>query len=169
MTVPEQITAIAERWGVDPRLALEVARRESNFNQSAISPKGAVGIMQLMPATAAGLGVNPYNLVENIEGGVRYLAQFLQQYAGDLQRTLAAYNWGPGNLAAAIQKYGQQWIAYIPQETKNYLRDVLAGLGAGATQPPGAGPEDSAAPETETLNIALLGLAALLFLWVVLE
>ena len=140
MTVQEQIIATARKYGVDPNLAVAVARRESAFNQAAVSPVGAVGVMQLMPATARELGVDPYNLVQNIEGGVRYLAQLLRQYAGDLEQTLAAYNWGPGNLATAIARYGERWISYIPQETKNYLRDVLAILGSWV---PPAGPSAS--------------------------
>lgn len=172
MTIQEQIISTAREYGVAPNLALAVARRESNFNQAAVSPAGAVGIMQLMPATARELGVDPYDLTQNIAGGVRYLAQLLRAYAGDLERTLAAYNWGPGHLAEAVQRYGERWISYIPQETKNYLRDVLNLLGSwlppeGPAGTPTSSPAGSG--EQEGVNWILLGLAGILFFFLLAE
>lgn len=158
MTVQEQIVTAANRNGVDPLLALAVARRESGFVQERISPAGAIGVMQLMPATAAWLGVDPYNLADNVEGGVRYLGQLLRQYGGDVSRALAAYNWGPGNLAEAIARYGERWAAYLPQETKTYLRDVLSELGSL--------PEYPGSISTGGTVVAVLA-GALLLLWVV--
>ncbi len=127
-----QITTAANRYGVDPRFALAIAGRESNGNQSAVSSAGAIGVMQLMPATAAGLGVNPYDQTQNIDGGVKYLAQLGRQFS-DPALVAAAYNAGPGNVA----KYGG-----IPPfaETQSYVSNVLSDWGGGS---PGFGVDSS--------------------------
>lgn len=113
------ITATANQYGVPPSLALAVAQIESSMNPAARSSAGAIGLFQLMPSTAAGLGVDPNDPLQNIQGGVEYLSQLLTQYNGDTSLALAAYNAGPGNVA----KYGG-----IPpfQETINYVQNVLS-------------------------------------------
>ncbi len=106
--------------GVDPRLVAAIAARESSFNAAAVSPVGAGGIMQLMPATARYIGVNNvFDARENVFGGVRYLRTLLDTFHGDLDLTLAAYNAGPG----AVQKYNG-----VPpyRETREYVRIVRA-------------------------------------------
>lgn len=116
--IDDLIRDAAEKYGVDPRLVAAVAEAESNGNQYAISSTGAIGVMQLMPGTAAALGVNPYVEAENIEGGAKYLSQMLTTFNGDVRRAVAAYNAGPG----AVQRYGG-----IPpySETQNYVRRVI--------------------------------------------
>ncbi|EFC90323.1 MULTISPECIES: lytic transglycosylase domain-containing protein [Dethiosulfovibrio] len=111
-------SAIARRYGVDERLVHSVISVESAWRPDAISPKGAVGLMQLMPGTAKMLGVDPDDPVQNIEGGVKYLSRLSEKYNGDLEKTLAAYNAGPGR----VDSYGG-----IPpfRETENYVRKVL--------------------------------------------
>ena len=84
------------------------------------SPKGAIGIAQLMPATAKEMGVNPYNPVENERGGKDYLGKLIDQYEGDIPKALAAYNWGQGN----VKRKG---IENAPEETRNYVTKVLGG------------------------------------------
>jgi soluble lytic murein transglycosylase-like protein len=97
------IRAAAARHGLAPELVESVIRVESNFNARAVSPKGACGLMQLMPATAAMLGVrNVFDVRENIEGGVRHLRHLLDRYSGNLEIALAAYNAG----VEAVTRYG---------------------------------------------------------------
>lgn len=111
----------ASRHNVDPALVRAVAWEESRFRTDAISPKGAIGLMQLMPATAAQLRVNPYDPQQNAHGGVAYLRALLTQFNGDVRLALAAYNAGP----AAVSRYGG-----IPpfRETQNYVKSIAARL-----------------------------------------
>ena len=125
MTIPELIRQKAIKYRVDPELALRVAWQESRYKQTARSRVGAIGVFQLMPATAAELGVNPFVASENIDGGIRYLRDRIWDYGGDLYKALAAYNWGLGNLGKAIAQYGADWISHLPAETANYLAKIL--------------------------------------------
>lgn len=92
------IIQTAQKLGVDPHIALSIAKIESNFNASAKSPRGAIGLYQLTPSTAKKLGVNPYIISENIEGGLKYYQMLYKKY-GSIDLALAAYNAGPGNVA----------------------------------------------------------------------
>lgn len=94
--IAEKIIATATEQGVDPQLALAVAKVESGFSQAAKGSSGEIGVMQLMPATAKSLGVNPKSLDENILGGVTYLKQMLDVTGGDVRKALVGYNGGPG-------------------------------------------------------------------------
>ena len=117
-TTEEMLTSSADRHGVPQRLVKAVAIAESNMNQDEISEVGAIGVMQLMPETAAALGVNPYDEAENIEGGAMYLRQMLDTFDGNVPYAVAAYNAGPG----AVQRYGG-----IPPygETQAYVERVM--------------------------------------------
>lgn len=107
------------RHGVDPYLIFLVMEEESHFNPRAVSPKGARGLMQLMPGTGARFGVrNAFNPAENISGGVRYLKQLLQTYNGRVDLVLASYNAGEG----AVAKYGHRVPPY--RETRNYVKRI---------------------------------------------
>ena len=114
MTTQDKIAAAAARYGVPANIALAVARAESGYNQAAVSGAGAVGVMQLMPATAAGLGVNPWDEDSNIDGGVRLLAQLYSRY-GDWNYTLAAYNAGPTRANLGPDAWPAETQAYVPQ------------------------------------------------------
>ncbi len=110
---------VAQRGGVDHRLVESLVEMESGFNPRAVSRKGAMGLMQLMPEVAREYGVDaPFDPWQNLDAGVRHLRGLLQQYDGDLERSLAAYNAGAG----AVRRYGG-----IPPyaETQNYVRRVL--------------------------------------------
>jgi soluble lytic murein transglycosylase-like protein len=121
---PAQIDALVQQnastWQVDPALLKAVIANESGFNANATSKTGAQGLMQLMPDTAASLGVrDAYDPVQNVAGGTRYLRGLLDRFGGDPRLAVAAYNAGPG----AVEKYGD-----IPpySETRNYVQNVLA-------------------------------------------
>jgi soluble lytic murein transglycosylase-like protein len=120
----QQVDAAAARHGLSPKVVEAVAWRESRFDPQAVSPKGAVGVMQLMPSTAKALGVDPADPAANVEGGAAYLAQMLRTFNGDLRLALAAYNAGP----EAVRQY-----AGIPPfpETKAFVDAILNRLANG--------------------------------------
>lgn len=120
-----EINAAAQKYGVDPWLVAAVIKQESGFKQfrssgqPLVSSAGAIGIMQLMPGTARSLGVNPYDLNDNINGGTKLLSQLLKEFNGNVAYALAGYNAGGG----AVLKYGG-----VPpyKETQNYVKNILA-------------------------------------------
>ncbi len=110
------IQSAAQRHGVDPNLVRAVITAESDFDPHTVSQAGAMGLMQLMPETAADLGVeDPFDPAQNIEAGTRYLAMMLERFGGDEAKALAAYNWGPSN----VERGGR-----LPAETRTYLKRV---------------------------------------------
>jgi soluble lytic murein transglycosylase-like protein len=116
--IDSAIEAAAARHNVDPNLVRAVVKVESNFNPNAVSRKGAMGLMQLMPSTARQLNVkNPFDPAQNVDAGVRHLKQLLESYGGDIQLTLAAYNAGAGAVArsSGVPHYA---------ETQNYVRRI---------------------------------------------
>jgi hypothetical protein len=116
--VDSAIEQAAARHNVDPNLVRAVVKVESNFNPNAVSRKGAMGLMQLMPATARQLKVkNPFDPEQNVDAGVRHLKQLLESYGGDVKLTLAAYNAGAGAVArsSGVPHYA---------ETQNYVRRI---------------------------------------------
>jgi hypothetical protein len=117
-TARDLLNQAAKSQGIPGELVQSVARAESGFRQDAVSSRGALGLMQLMPATAAGLGVDPKRAAENAEGGAKYLRTLLLRYHGDSALALAAYNAGPG----AVERFGG-----VPpyEETRRYVTKVL--------------------------------------------
>lgn len=119
------IERAANETGVPQDLIQRVIMAESSGNPRAVSNKGATGLMQLMPATAKGLGVDPRDPEQNIVGGTRYLSQMIDKYDGDQRLALAAYNWGPGNVDRWIERGANP--AEVPQETRDYVRKIVGG------------------------------------------
>jgi hypothetical protein len=113
----KEIQAASAKYDVDPALIAAVIEQESDGKPDIMSPAGAIGLMQLMPRTAKELGVNPYDPVQNIEGGTKYLATQLHRF-GSVEMALAAYNAGPEN----VFNFRYMYIA----ETQNYIRNVPA-------------------------------------------
>lgn len=124
------IEAAAAKYGVDPNLIRAVIKTESSFNPDAVSSAGAKGLMQLMDGTARSLGVtNPFDPIQNIEGGTRYLASLLNKYNGNESVALAAYNAGPGRvdrLNIATDEDLSRLYATLPVETQRYVAKVMA-------------------------------------------
>ncbi|HYE72022.1 MAG TPA: lytic transglycosylase domain-containing protein [Blastocatellia bacterium] len=115
------IKGAASRYGIDPQLMLAVMKQESSFNSRAISPKGASGLMQLMPATARRFGVRDiFDPAQNIEGGAQYLRFLLDTFNGDVELALAGYNAGEN----AVVRYGNRIPPY--RETQDYVRKISA-------------------------------------------
>jgi len=127
LTPHEMITRAAERAGLPPEFVHSVARAESGYRPDALSPKGAIGLMQLMPGTAAGLNVDPYDPAQNAEGGAMYLRDLLLKYENDphqVSKAVAAYNAGP----AAVDKYKgippyRETIQYVNRVLKQYEKE----------------------------------------------
>ncbi len=118
--INQLIDAYSKKNGLDPDFVKAVVKQESGFNEKATSRCGAAGLMQLMPGTAKGLGVeNPYDAEQNVRGGTKMLANLMKTYGGKKDLVLAAYNAGGG----AVKKYGG-----VPpyKETQNYVKNVLS-------------------------------------------
>jgi soluble lytic murein transglycosylase-like protein len=157
----QRITDHALAQDLDPRLVEAVIRVESAFNTRALSHKGAMGLMQLMPGTADDLGVeNAFDVDENLRGGTTYLRQLLDRFDGDVQLALAGYNAGPG----AVEKYHG-----VPpyRETSDYVKRILADYGTPAAQPKSkpvpihivSGAQRHATPATGIATVAVRGVA----------
>jgi len=134
----------AYKYDLDPSLVHAVIKTESNGNPWAVSSKGAMGLMQLMPTTANDLAVrNPFDPEENIEGGSRYLRYLIEKFRGDLTLALAAYNAGP----KAVERAGS-----VPQitETKQYVKKVLS-LYTGKTHLPATSTKAATVTRTEAI------------------
>lgn len=125
MDLRAEAVKAAQAAGVDPDLFLRLVQQESGFRANAVSPKGALGPAQLMPATAAELGVDANDPIQNLQGGARYLADMFDEFGGNPYLALAAYNAGAGN----VRKHGG-----IPpfQETQNYVARIMGGAGSDA-------------------------------------
>jgi hypothetical protein len=164
LSVAQMLASAAATYGIAPELALAVAQRESGLNPNLINPvSGAAGVMQLMPATAAALGVtNIMDPLQNVNAGVKYLAQLVNKYGGDVGMAVAAYDWGPGNLDKAIAQYGDNWLANAPMETQNYVLAITGEspasvvAAAAPAQPPLTIDATTGQPVTSTVDVSTL-------------
>jgi len=132
MPVPQYLAAVindaAKTYHVDPNLIAAMAFRESRFDASAVSSRGAQGVMQLMPKTARALGVeNSFDARQNIFGGTKYLKSLLDRFHGDIDNTLAAYNAGPELVAKVGPTATEEATAYVAA-VKSYYETALRAL-----------------------------------------
>jgi hypothetical protein len=122
------IRAAAERYNLDHDMFRRQLVAESGLNPNARNPSGASGIAQFMPATARGLGIDPMDPSQAIPAAARYMRENLNRFGGDYTHALAAYNWGPGNVAS-------KGIASMPAETQRYVAHIMGGSGGGPPAP----------------------------------
>ncbi len=111
--------------GIPPVLFVRQINQESGFNPNEVSPAGAEGIAQFMPDTAQGLGIDPWNPVQALQGAAQLMARYQHNYGGDYAKALAAYNGGSGTLQGCIDTYDDQWLSCEPAETQRYVRAIL--------------------------------------------
>jgi len=128
--IDQLIRTNANRFGIDPYLVFLVIEKESRFHTRAVSPKGAMGLMQLMPGTARRLGVRkPFDAAENIRGGAQYMKELMDMFGGKVDLVLASYNAGEG----AVLKYGRNVPPY--RETRDYVKTIGKRYGLTGRQP----------------------------------
>lgn len=122
----DEIRRQATAAGVNPALAVAVAEHESGFQPDARGAAGEIGLFQLMPSTAAGLGVSdPWNPAQNIAGGIKYLNRMMERYAGDVTRALAAYNAGPGDVdRGTVPERAWQYAAAVKQRAVEWTHAI---------------------------------------------
>ena len=111
--------------GISAEIYVRQINQESGFNPAAVSPAGAIGIAQFLPATARALGVNPFDPIQSLKGATQLMAQYVHHYTGDYAKSLAAYNAGPGAVQWAVARGGSNWMTFLPAETQNYIRIIL--------------------------------------------
>lgn len=129
-TIDQLIRTNGSRFGIDPYLVFLVIEKESRFHPRAVSPKGAMGLMQLMPGTARRLGVRkPFDAAENIRGGTQYMRELMDLFGGKVELVLASYNAGEG----AVLKYGRNVPPY--RETRDYVKTIGKRYGLSGRQP----------------------------------
>lgn len=130
MNLPKsQYIAIAQQAataaGISPVYFVRQINQESGFNPNAVSPAGAVGIAQFEPGTAAGLGINPWNPVQALNGAAQLMASYNRMYGGDYAKALAAYNGGTGTVQYAVNNCGANWLNCLPGETRHYIYVIM--------------------------------------------
>lgn len=123
--INEAVRKYSMEYGVEEKLIHAVIKQESNYNPSVVSSAGAMGLMQLMPATAKDRGVkNPYDIEENIAGGVKHLREYLSRYNNNIELALMAYNAGPGTVSRRGVESLED-LYKMPKETQNYVKKVM--------------------------------------------
>ncbi len=124
-----QYVAIAQQdamaVGIPPSYFVQQINTESGFDPNAVSPAGAVGIAQFLPSTAAGLGINPWDPIQALQGAAKMMASYASQYGGDYAKALAAYNAGTGTVQNAVNNCGANWLNCIPGQTRNYIFKIM--------------------------------------------
>jgi soluble lytic murein transglycosylase-like protein len=111
---------------INPALFKAQIQQESGFNPHAVSPAGAIGVAQIMPGTAAELGVNPRDPNSALHGAARLMSGNVKMFGGDYAKALAAYNAGPGAVQSAVASSGSNWLSQLPYETQHYVKTIMA-------------------------------------------
>jgi soluble lytic murein transglycosylase-like protein len=124
-SIPDLISKASREHGVPESLLKAQARQESGMKQEAVSPKGARGVMQLMPQTAKDLGVDSADTAQNIDGGARLMAQLYNRF-GSWEKALAAYNWRPEKVEEVSVRHKDKWLDHTPAETQHYVKTIMA-------------------------------------------
>lgn len=127
--------ATGSKYGVDPVVLEATAWAESGFNPGAVSPAGAKGMMQFMDGTAQRFGIDPNDPAQAVDGAARYYQSLLKMFGGDRDKAIAAYNWGEGNVQKAVKQYGDNWLAYAPDETKAHVAKINRYIGGSVGAP----------------------------------
>lgn len=118
---------IERQHGLPAGILTRLVRQESGGNCDAVSPAGARGLCQFMPGTARQMGVDASDPVSSVNGAARYLEDLMDMFGGDVDKAVAAYNWGPGNMRRAVRQHGDNWRSALPAETRHYLQVVGGG------------------------------------------
>lgn len=150
MTYPRQQSAQAwaqqlnfagleQQHGLPSGVLTRLVHQESRGNCDAVSPAGARGLCQFMPATARGMGVNASDPVSSINGAAKYLEQMMDMFDGNIEKALAAYNYGPGNMRKLLRNHPGDWKSHLPAETRDYIAKVGSGIGLSYRQREEAG------------------------------
>lgn len=147
------IQQAADQYGLDPAMFRRQLVAESGLNPNARSPAGALGVAQLMPGTARALGVDPMDPSQAIPAAANYMRQNLNRFGGDVDKALAAYNWGPGNVSA-------KGMAALPPETQAYIAKIRNEGGIPMPMPSGAPAGAPAPPLDPSATVALPPLPA---------
>ena len=121
------VAEAAAHYTIERPLAFSQIQQESSWNEKAVNlHSGAMGLAQFMPATAREMGlVNPFDGVASAWAYAKYMHSLLVRFDNDIVKALAGYNWGQGNLARAIKKYGESWRAHAPRETREYVTKIM--------------------------------------------
>ena len=112
--------------GIPPGLFVRQINQESGFNPTDLSDAGAEGIAQFMPDTAAGLGIDPWNPVQALQGAAQLMSRYTHTYGGDYAKALAAYNGGSGTLQYCMTHYGTNWFSCEPAQTQAYVQKIMS-------------------------------------------
>ncbi len=124
VSIDQAVDNASKKYGVDKDLILAVIKQESSFDPNSVSGAGAEGLMQLMPGTAAELGVNnPFDVAQNVDGGTKYLKEMLNMYGNSKEMALAAYNAGPGTVNSRMHSASD--VYKMPAETRDYVQKVM--------------------------------------------
>lgn len=161
------VLSAAQRYGIDPSIAFHQIQTESNFNPTARSSAGAVGIAQFMPLTANDFGLyDRTDPVASMEAWGKYMTLLLNMFGWDYGKALAGYNAGQGRVQSRVRDYGDNWLAHMPQETQNYVSRILSRAGGGGSGDP-FDPFDFGTQPADPAMLAAVAVGIIALVWMV--